>query len=110
MKSKLFRFLTENHTGNRFCPYCKKSNKGKKVCWVKVKPKAIKLLLFFTLLCLGLMGCEEKGNDISRINPIAVFKLEGTYRGMVYEYEGKKYIFNYEGGILEIKLEERKKL
>lgn len=62
--------------------------------------KILLVLLATTLLCCS---SSSSRSSSSKIYPIATLcTTQDTYFGYIYMYEGKKYILNYNGGILQI--------
>ena len=64
----------------------------------------IKSAVVFVLMGCGIAGCNNAPKDNPmEIREIARFHNGRCFIGYVFEYEGKKYILNHEGGIHEIK-------
>jgi len=65
----------------------------------------VKLIGLF-LVAFMLSGCSDKKQEHKTkiIKARVMFWSRGAiYRGAVFEYKGKEYILNREGGVLEIK-------
>lgn len=62
----------------------------------------MKRLIVLTLLGVLVCGISFAKDEPEEIRPTTVLVFRGFYRGFVFEIDGKKYLLNQEGGILEL--------